>query len=51
MLTNHAYTANTRTTEGTARQTLVASVYLVDKRLHPYPIFSNESWYTGYAKS
>jgi hypothetical protein len=37
------------TTLGTAGQALVASVYLVDGQLHPYPIFSDEGWYRGYA--
>jgi hypothetical protein len=37
------------TTLGTAGQALAAAVYLIDGRLHPYPVFSDLSWYKGYA--
>ncbi len=37
------------TTLSTAGQALVAPVYLQNGSLHRYPVFSDESWYTGYA--
>jgi hypothetical protein len=37
------------TTLATAGQALVAAVYLVDGKLHPYPVFSDDGWYKGYA--
>ena len=37
------------TTLSTAGQALVAAVYLQNGRLRPYPVFSDDQWYTGYA--
>jgi hypothetical protein len=37
------------TSVATAGQTLVAPVVLEGGRLHRYPVFSDESWYKGYA--